>query len=164
MCWQDILVFLHDSLCYTRCGITRYVDPTGKDRTYEIVERTTRPELAGIDSVDIVSKLISFRNTSCYCLCIALMAPASPTYGNEERRICLVVVYRAAVERYAYTTVNGKNYMHNVCVRFSIEFPAGLVNAGETLLQAAQRELAEETGYSGDIKVTVPCIIIETDT
>lgn len=38
--------------------------------------------------------------------------------------------------------------------RFSIEFPAGLVNQGETLLQASQRELAEETGYSGgNIKV-----------
>lgn len=45
-------------LLYRRCGITRYVDPAGKDRTYEIVERTTRPELAGIDSVDVVSKLV----------------------------------------------------------------------------------------------------------
>lgn len=56
-----------------------------------------------------------------------------------------------------HATVNGnwKYTCVHVCVRFSIEFPAGLVNAGETLLQAAQRELAEETGYSGDIKVLV---------
>lgn len=34
-----------------------------------------------------------------------------------------------------------------------MEFPAGLVDAGETLEECAMRELAEETGYSGRIKV-----------
>lgn len=32
-----------------------------------------------------------------------------------------------------------------------IEFPAGLVDEGETPEQAALRELKEETGYSGEI-------------
>ena len=41
-----------------------------------------------------------------------------------------------------------------MCVRFSIEIPSGLVDAGETLEEAAKRELAEETGYqNGKIKV-----------
>lgn len=34
---------------------------------------------------------------------------------------------------------------------FVIEFPAGLVNAGETPEQAAARELFEETGYHGRV-------------
>jgi 8-oxo-dGTP pyrophosphatase MutT (NUDIX family) len=32
-----------------------------------------------------------------------------------------------------------------------IEFPAGLIDPGETIEQAALRELREETGYSGEI-------------
>ena len=38
--------------------------------------------------------------------------------------------------------------------RFCIEFPSGLLDPRESLLQAAERELAEETGYRGNIKVT----------
>jgi ADP-ribose pyrophosphatase len=42
-----------------------------------------------------------------------------------------------------------------------LEFPAGSMNRGETPLQAAQRELAEETGYSGvdwkEITWFAPC-------
>lgn len=35
---------------------------------------------------------------------------------------------------------------------YNYEFPAGLVDDGETLREAAIRELSEETGYSGVIK------------
>lgn len=37
--------------------------------------------------------------------------------------------------------------------RLSVEFPAGLIDSGESLEQAALRELAEETGYDATIKV-----------
>jgi ADP-ribose pyrophosphatase len=37
-----------------------------------------------------------------------------------------------------------------------IEFPAGLVDEGETAEQAAIRELKEETGYLGKILETSP--------
>lgn len=35
--------------------------------------------------------------------------------------------------------------------KICIEFPAGLVDKGETPEQAAVRELAEETGYAGEV-------------
>lgn len=35
--------------------------------------------------------------------------------------------------------------------RYSLEFPAGLIDAGESPQQAALRELKEETGYIGEI-------------
>lgn len=39
-----------------RSGVLHYVDPAGKNRTYETVERTTRNEQAGVDGVDIISR------------------------------------------------------------------------------------------------------------
>src|SRR5215831_16466989 len=48
---------------------------------------------------------------------------------DEKKRILLVKQYRLPAERYLW------------------ELPAGRVDPGETPLQAARRELAEETGY-----------------
>ena len=39
---------------------------------------------------------------------------------------------------------------------YIIEFPAGLVDAGETLDQTAIRELSEETGYAGEVEKISP--------
>jgi 8-oxo-dGTP pyrophosphatase MutT (NUDIX family) len=39
---------------------------------------------------------------------------------------------------------------------FVIEFPAGLVDPGETPEQAAEREVLEETGYHGTVRWTGP--------
>ena len=38
-----------------RCGVIHYVDPAGKEREYETVERTTRKELTGVDGVEVIS-------------------------------------------------------------------------------------------------------------
>ena len=48
---------------------------------------------------------------------------------TEEKRVVIVRQYRPAVEHH------------------TLELPSGLVDAGETPLAAAQRELLEETGY-----------------
>lgn len=42
-----------------------------------------------------------------------------------------------------------EQYRHGV-ERFSLELPAGAVDEGETPLEAARRELLEETGYEAD--------------
>ena len=40
--------------------------------------------------------------------------------------------------------------------RISLEFPAGLLNVGEATEKGALRELQEETGYHGCLKVRMP--------
>lgn len=63
---------------------------------------------------------------------------------TEEHRVLAVRQYRPAVEQY------------------TIELPAGLVDAGETPEQTARRELLEETGYeAGGMEVLGPML---TDT
>lgn len=42
---------------------------------------------------------------------------------------------------------------HCHCGRISLELPSGLVEANESLDEAALRELEEETGYKGVVKV-----------
>lgn len=46
----------------------------------------------------------------------------------------------------------------NGCCRLSLEFPAGLLDPGEQLHQTAERELVEETGFSGKIKSVSPVV------
>lgn len=51
---------------------------------------------------------------------------------TEEGRVLAVRQYRPAIEQ------------------FTIEFPAGLVDAGESPAETARRELLEETGYAAE--------------
>ena len=44
-------------------------------------------------------------------------------------------------------------HIATVVYRISLELPSGLVKANESLEEAALRELEEETGYKGVVKV-----------
>jgi len=59
---------------------------------------------------------------------------------GQATNVILVVQYRPAI------------------ASFSIEFPSGLIDAGEQPEQAALRELAEETGFSSENGQTVKVV------
>ena len=67
------------------------------------------------------------RQNSCQACCIVA------TSQGAHPQIILVKQYRPPIDDYI------------------IEFPAGLIDPGETVAQTALRELAEETGYVGNI-------------
>lgn len=48
--------------------------------------------------------------------------------------------------------------------RVTVEIPAGLIDAGETAEQCAERELKEETGYVGTAKACSPIMFNGTPT
>ena len=59
---------------------------------------------------------------------------------RETKRLVLIRQFRIPLEAWVY------------------EFPAGLVDPGETIESTAHRELAEETGYSGEISLVGPAV------
>lgn len=70
----------------------------------------------------------------------------SPSVGiipllNDKHDILLIKQFRHAVNR------------------FLIEIPAGKMEKDESPIEAAKRELAEETGYSGDLKYMTNCYL-----
>ncbi|OZJ02057.1 hypothetical protein BZG36_04963 [Bifiguratus adelaidae] len=63
---------------------------------------------------------------------VAVDIQAILKHPDKPHRIVLVVQYRPALGAY------------------TIEFPSGLIDAGELPIEAAKRELKEETGYTAD--------------
>ena len=90
---------------------------------------------------------------------LALVTPPTSESGCNNRKICLVLVYRPPIDRYCYEpphTIYNTLCMFSSAMliyRYSLELPSGLVDPGESLQQAAERELLEETGYTCKIKV-----------
>ncbi|KAK3384112.1 ADP-ribose pyrophosphatase [Lasiosphaeria ovina] len=90
-----------------------YEGPDGKLRTWEAMQRTTRPKDSPVDAVTIVA------------------------IRNESAAVGPEVLLEKQFRPPAGAVV--------------VEFPAGLMDAGETTDECAARELREETGYVGDI-------------
>jgi len=77
------------------------------------------------DASGVLREWESFERVNCEG--IVVIVPVT-----DENKILLIKQFRPPVNSYV------------------IEFPAGLVDRGETFVQAAQRELREETGYSAE--------------
>jgi ADP-ribose pyrophosphatase len=75
------------------------------------------------DASGILREWESFERVNCEG--IVVIVPAT-----DEKKLLLIRQFRPPVNSYV------------------IEFPAGLVDAGESFIEAARRELREETGYS----------------
>jgi len=93
----------------------KYLDPQGRERSWEAVTRMTKPK--GSDT-DAVAAIAIYRRLLHYDV------------------IVMVRQYRPPLNAY------------------TIEFPAGLLESGETSADAAIRELCEETGWHGEVAHT----------
>jgi len=100
----------------------------GQVRTWEAVRRTTRPVDSAVDAVHIVA--------------IRHLQPKPNLgfgggHGEGMAEVLLEKQFRPPAGKVV------------------IEFPAGLVDPGETVEECAVRELREETGYVGVVEDTV---------
>ncbi|XP_065939236.1 ADP-sugar pyrophosphatase-like isoform X1 [Magallana gigas] len=98
-----------------------YTDPTGRERQWECVKRTTR-QTDSADAVGIIAILKRMLKFDCIVLVLQNRPPM---------KCC------------------------------TVEFPAGLVDAGESPETAAVRELYEETGYTASVKHVTPALCFD---
>ncbi|GFN77431.1 ADP-sugar pyrophosphatase [Plakobranchus ocellatus] len=103
-------------------NVITYQDPTGQERTWEGISRTTKK---GTEA-DAVGVITVFEDPK-----------------SKSERVVLVRQYRPPMEAY------------------TVEFPAGLIDVGETAEQAAVREMREETGLIVKAKFVSPATSLD---
>mgnify|MGYP005848825511 CR=1 FL=1 len=111
-----------------------WTDQEGKARKWDVCSRTTTPK---IDKDAPPNTPGNTRSTADAVVIIPLLKSKS-NFDHHKLETLLVEQFRPPVRQ---TTM---------------EFPAGLVDQGETVEQAALRELREETGYVGEFCSAVP--------
>jgi len=73
--------------------------------------------------------------------------------------VAVLVILRSKTNAFPVSTVVIEQYRPPVG-KYIIEFPAGLIDEGETAEQAAIRELREETGYKADSILDISPVIV----
>ncbi|GJJ73853.1 hypothetical protein EMPS_06211 [Entomortierella parvispora] len=105
-------------------------DPSGTERKWELCRRI-KPAAPGAEAENKVG--------GASVDSVDVVAVVKNSKG-QATNVILVVQYRPAI------------------ASFSIEFPSGLIDAGEQPEQAALRELAEETGFSSESGQTIKVV------
>ena len=113
-----------------------YTDQEGKQRAWDVATRTTKPKSVAESAADDDGPGRT-RSTADAVIIIPLLRSRTDPPPSKPETL-LVEQYRPPVQR------------------ATVEFPAGLVDAGETVERAALRELREETGYVGTVCAVAP--------
>lgn len=116
--------------CRKSVRTLHYTDQEGKERAWDYATRTTKRSADTTDAVVVIPLLQ--KKASCGGLA-----------GNDK------------VDDGILDTILVEQFRPPVG-QATLEFPAGLIDQGETPEQAALRELREETGYVGSDAITTP--------
>lgn len=114
-----------------------YTDQEGKKRLWDVATRTTKPK---VEADAPPSTPGNTRSTADAVVIIPILKSKTKEGGSNSSVLETILVeqFRPPLQQN------------------TMEFPAGLVDAGETVEQAALRELREETGYTGEFCSLVP--------
>jgi 8-oxo-dGTP pyrophosphatase MutT (NUDIX family) len=121
----------------------QWTDEMGRRRQWDVATRTTKPKPEDVVLKNGASSSTpgNTRSTADAVIIIPLLQSKTNTNtNNTQLETLLVEQFRPPVRTH------------------TMEFPAGLVDAGETVENAALRELREETGFVGEFCSIAPTV------